>query len=236
MSLISGEIIVIGILLSSRYVNQFQVYNKGMKRDSPVWYFATGQILFYVGLTCSVLLLPRGALMDDGISYYGIHWLTALPYLIALIGGGVVGGIVAGRYLPRDAELDRIKVGLYLFGILAIGVALTPYSVSNFVDNLHTAFGSLLFALQLVLTGWLAFAFLRDWRLMTLWGLEFAAGVLSAYYIVMPSGYLFVSQVVFQLSFGASMLVVLGRISASEVQVSARHPRSSRSIDDRSLQ
>lgn len=195
-----------------------------MRRGSPLWYFATGQILFYVGLICSILLLPRGALMDDGISYYGIHWLTTAPYLVALIGGGVVGGL-AGHHLPPDGQWYRVKAGLYLFSILAVGVALTPYSVSNFVDNLHTAFGSLLFALQLTLTGWLAFRFKRDWRLILLWCLEFVAGLFSAYYIIVPTGYLFLSQVVFQLCFGAIMIMVLSHLSAPEAPAQAQLPR-----------
>ncbi len=171
-------------------------------------YFMFCQALLYVGLIVCVVLQPAGAYADVGISYYGVFPDTIAPYLIALIGGGVLGYFTA-RSLGQFGNSYLIRHGLILFGVLVIGVAVTPYDLGDTMYHLHTAFGSLLFALQLALTGWLTFWLVRNWRTVTLWSLELLAGLASAWYLIEPDGYLFFSQLAFQVFFGSLMLYML---------------------------
>lgn len=161
--------------------------------------------------------------MNDGISYYGIHVTTVIPYEIALVVGGSVAGILAARHVPNIGKMYRIRIGIYLFALLALGVASTPYSISDFFDNLHTGFGSLLFALQLFLTGWLALSYARRWHLITLWAGELIAGLFSAYYIVVPVGYLFLSQIAFQICFASIIIIILQNIEFDKNQPAGTH-------------
>lgn len=168
--------------------------------------FVTGQSLLYAGLVACVIIDPYGMLGSNrGISYYGVHLNTLIPYLIALWGSAVFGGLAALRLKPFQFAY-RMRYGMLLFALLTIGVAVTPYKL---LYLLHTGFGSLLFALQLALTGWFTFWPVKNWRSISLWSLELAAGLASAWYLIEPSGYLFLSQLAFQVCFGALLAYLL---------------------------
>lgn len=171
--------------------------------------FLTGQILLYGGLFACVIIDTYGMLGSNrGISYYGVHWDTLIPYLIALLGSAIFGAIAALN-LTSFHYSYRLRYGMLLFAVLTIGVAVTPYKLMYL---LHTGFGSLLFALQLALTGWFAFWAVKDWRSITLWSLELLAGLVSAWYLIEPSGYLFLSQLAFQICFGGLLLHLLAQL------------------------
>lgn len=177
--------------------------------------FVTGQCLLYAGLLACVIIDPYGMLGSNrGISYYGVHWNTAIPYLIALWGSAGFGGL-AGLRLNSFRYDYRLRYGMLLFAFLTIGVAVTPYKL---LYLLHTGFGSLLFALQLAMTGWFTFWSVKNWLSISLWSLELAAGLVSAWYLIEPSGYLFLSQLAFQVCFGALLAHILRTLDRPPTQ------------------
>jgi hypothetical protein len=168
-------------------------------------YFLYGQILLYFGVLISILIHPKGLSTDDGLSYYGIYLKTIIPYGMALLASAV--------YIWKTADkLSDIRWLSYSFkicSILIVGIALTPYSVDPVLNWAHEILGSLLFILQLTITGKLAFFMFRCWQTISLWIIEFLGGVFSAVYVTSPTGYLLQSQLVFQLAFGLLILYVL---------------------------
>ncbi|HET7629743.1 MAG TPA: hypothetical protein VFK03_00045 [Candidatus Saccharimonadales bacterium] len=188
-------------------------------KSRPVRLFIIGQILLYGGLLVCAVLDPYGVVGSNrGISYYGVHWDTIIPYLIALWGSAIFGGLAALK-LGKFQYAYRMRYGMLLFAFLTIGVAVTPYKL---LYLLHTGFGSLLFALQLSLTGWFTFWPVKDWRSITLWSLELLAGLISAWYLIEPSGYLFLSQLAFQICFGGLLTYLLIRLEALADKPSAK--------------
>lgn len=174
--------------------------------SDAVRYIIRSQLVLYAGLLVCIALLPAGLHTNDGISYYGIFERTLIPYTLAL-GGAAYFAWLAADKLTRP-ELRYVRFSLFLYTLLVVGIMLTPYSLGRWFDYLHTTFGSALFSLQLLLSFWLV------WRLRTWWAwalavVELVAGIFSAAYLSPKTGLLLQSQLLFQLAFGALLLLSL---------------------------
>jgi hypothetical protein len=171
-----------------------------------------GQIFLYTGLLVCVLLKPAGLAVNDGISYYGIYRATFFPFAAGLL-GAVYFTVRAIDALPVQEKL--LRMALKVYAPLVVGIVITPYAAGRWMDYLHTACGSALFALQLVLSGWLVWRLYYVWWSVVLCLVELAAGIASAIYLRPAHGFLFQSQTVFQLAFGALLILNLRRLQLS---------------------
>lgn len=165
-----------------------------------------GQVFLYAGLLTCILLKPAGLAANDGISYYGIYRATFLPYAVGLLGAAYFAVLAMGQ-LPPEEKLLRLAIKIY--APLIAGIVITPYAAGAWVDYAHTACGSALFSLQLLLSGWLVRRLRYAWWSVGLSLVELAAGIASAVYLRPTHGFLFQSQVVFQLAFGALLILSL---------------------------
>lgn len=170
-----------------------------------------GQLFLYGGLAACVLIRPAGLGSNDGISYYGTFLSTVIFYGVGLLGSAVFCLLAAKKI--TDSKLKVIRLALLIYAPLTIGIVVTPYSAGAWFDYLHTAFGSALFSLQLILSGWLIWRLHYVWWSIAVTIIEFAAGVLSAIYLDPPHGFLFQTQVLFQLAFGTLLVLSLATIS-----------------------
>jgi uncharacterized membrane protein len=172
--------------------------------------FTVGLFCFGLGLFFCMILKPKGLGLNDGISYYGNYRLTILPYVVAIIGYGLFTLLVA-RSIKND-ELWPLKYGLYLFALLCLIITLTPDNANHFLDITHTTVGSILFVLQLSLSGWLIFKLrFKAWSVVFA-SAEFLSGVACAFYIPGHNGFLIQAQIIFQLFFAALMYLALSSL------------------------
>jgi len=153
-----------------------------------------------------VVLRPAGLGANDGISYYGTYRETFLPYAIGLLGAAYFA-VRAIDALSADEKMLRLSLKIY--APLIVGIVITPYAAGRWMDYLHTACGSALFFLQLCLSGWLCWRLRWVWWAVTLSFVELAAGIASAVYLNPTHGFLFQAQVLFQLAFGALLVLSL---------------------------
>jgi len=99
-------------------------------------------------------LLPSGLLANDGLSYYGVHWISVLPYISALA-LYAVALLYATRLLAiQYAKPEVEKAGLVMNLCLAL-LAVTPYTLNAPIHAAHDTFGSALFCTQLIVALWL---------------------------------------------------------------------------------
>lgn len=172
-----------------------------------------GQVCLYAGLLICVILKPAGLATNDGISYYGVQAETILPYAFALLGGAYFA-LRASHQL--DSEAWRLlRLALQVYALLIAGLVITPYAAGRWVDYLHTACGSALFFLQLVLSGWLIWKLHKIWWSVVLSFVELAAGILCALYLNPTHGFLLQFQVLFQLAFGLLLILNLQKMTLS---------------------
>lgn len=173
---------------------------------TKAWYsLLYGQIWLYLWLGIAALVRPAGLWTNSGVSYYGTFLATVAPYTIALLG-------VAYWNWRASAQLTSLMwLGRWLrvISICLIGIVITPYTLGRIFDDTHTTLGAILFMIQLIVSGWIAFRTHRRLTTIGLWSIELAAGIVSAIYVYRPDGYLIESQIVFQLAFGAILLIAL---------------------------
>jgi hypothetical protein len=100
-------------------------------------------------------LLPSGLLANDGLSYYGVHWVSVLPYISALA-LYAVALLYATRLLATQYAKPEVEKAGVLMNLCLALLAITPYSLSVPVHAAHDTFGSALFCTQLVVALWLA--------------------------------------------------------------------------------
>ena len=167
------------------------------------------QLCLIAGLGVCVIIKPHGLLADDGISYYGIYKATIVPYAFALLGAGWCT-FEAARRLPSMSRRP-LRLALQGFAAATVGLTLTPYSVNSLFDWAHTTLGAILFASQLILTGWLSVKLRRQWLFVCLWALELLAGIACAIYVLPSSGYLIEFQILFQLLYTIFVVLYLVR-------------------------
>lgn len=176
-----------------------------------------GQLCLYTGLIICFILKPAGLSANDGISFYGVRAETILPYAFALLGSAYFTLRAAGK-LP-DERLRPLRRALVIYALLAAGIVITPYAAGRWVNDVHTMFGSALFFLQLVLSGWLIWRLNKVWWSVVLSLIELAAGVLSALYLDPVHGFLLQTQTLFQLAFGILLMLSLQQLTKGmEVQ------------------
>jgi len=174
----------------------------------------SGQIILYVCLAVCVVARPAGLGANDGISYYGIYKETFFPYAVGLLGAAYFAVRAIGQLQTDDMRLLRIALKIY--APLIVGIVITPYAAGKWMDYLHTACGSALFFLQLVLSGWLVWKLRYTWWSVVLSLVELAGGILSAIYLNPTSGLLFQTQVLFQVAFGVLLILSLNRLQSTK--------------------
>lgn len=169
------------------------------------------QLCLSGGLVTCIATRPGGLGTNNGISYYGTHWQTFLPYAVALLGSAfytrrallaVAPTVPASRPRPR---LDLARTANW-FAILLLLVAVTPYSLGLFFDWVHTLVSAILFVLQLLL----AVALIR-WTdggapSLCLLFAQLMGALIAARYVLPKHGFLLHGQVLFELAFGALLI------------------------------
>lgn len=170
-----------------------------------------GEIVFLAGIFVSACLSPEAISADQGLSVLGVCRESSLPFTLGLIGAGA-SVMVASLVLPRWRRLQVLRMLLGLSGLLAIGVALTPFTLSPFIGQLHKVIGSGLFGAQFILAVWLMIRTkppLAAWFCLALLPLG-AVGAIGTF----PGGggYSFYGQLIYQLAFAALVLLTLQRL------------------------
>lgn len=179
---------------------------------------ACGQAFLYAGVLLCVLMRPGGLGANSGISYFGVHRDTVIPYTIALVGCAMLTcrGLRAAAAASPAPKLLRGSANA--LAAVSFGIALTPYSVSGLFDWLHTIFGAVLFILQLTL----AVQFLRwtDGDLLTalLLVAQCVGAVIAAIFVLPKEGFLIHGEVAFQIAFGALMIRTFSLLLPEAVQ------------------
>jgi hypothetical protein len=179
---------------------------------------AWGQACLYAALLLCVLMRPDGLGANSGVSYYGVHRDTVLPYTIAVVGSALLTCRGLRTAAVATPSPRRLRGSANSLAALSFGIALTPYSVSGLIDWLHTIFGAALFILQLGI----AIQLLRwtDGDLMTacLLAAQCVGALIAAIFVLPKEGFLIHGEVAFQIAFGALIIRTFSLLLPAPVQ------------------
>lgn len=162
---------------------------------------AKGQACLFGGLGVCVTLRPEGLAVNHGMSYFGVHWQTLLPYAAGLAGAALFTHRAlrdAAARTPHPAHLRRMVSS---FVVLLAGIVLTPYTLGGVVDWAHRGLGAALFVLQLLLAVRLVAWAHGDAVGVAFFLVQLGGGVLAAVYVLQTEGLLIHGEATFQLGF-----------------------------------
>ncbi len=120
----------------------------------PVAYIVAAQLSFLLLLAVCVRINPTGLTSYNGVSYYGAHLRTLVPYALAFVLTGSLL-VLSARSLPPLGACRTMRRGLTVLAGLLLAIVLTPYSLGTPVNVVHTIAAACLFLEQLWLGLWL---------------------------------------------------------------------------------
>jgi len=177
----------------------------------------------YALLILCILIRPVGLGANEGFSYYGNYKLTIIPYAAAFVLYAYGLWKTSEAIGAKTYSAKAIMFSLRAMAIFLVGLVVTP---SDLIDGWHTVFGASLFALQLVISIFIAGWLMRRRLTIGLTLVEFLAGLLSFYYLPKTHGALLESQALFQIAFGVLLLAYLHYFLSHHSLNNPRHDKN----------
>lgn len=150
---------------------------------------------------------------EGGVSNFGVHARTVLPYTLAFGLGGLLM-LLAARYLPKhDKASRRLRIILNLIGGLLLLVLLTtyPYKLNKSLDTLHILSAQLLFITEIAAGCRFAIFVRKDVTNVILFGFQLLGTLLAALTLLGQLHLLFVSQIITGLAFAALLVRTISK-------------------------
>jgi len=167
-----------------------------------------GQAAFLAMMASCLAVRPSADAVQHGLSFYGNHAETLVPYTLGFAVCVPVTALGLARVRGRDRATRRFRLGTGSILALMALVPLTPYSVDLVVDYLHIGVSAVLFTGALLFGAWLALVLLRRWAAYAAVAVQAAAGVLALSAQIGIDDWMIPAQLVFELAF--TCLIVLG--------------------------
>jgi hypothetical protein len=171
-----------------------------MEKD-PYRYLVWSLVAFITTIVAILLISPVGLKDNHGVSYYERYGPFLIPYILGFLAVAFLTFRV-GYLLPvSNREAIVLKYVMYSISFLTIGVLVTPDYINSFFNWAHIAISTILFIIEFVLAGWLAFIELKDRINLSLFLLLLSTGLLAFASNINWTRYLFTSEVAFQIIF-----------------------------------
>ncbi len=120
---------------------------------------AAGQVTFAIFIALCVALHPGFVLKSNegGMSNYGVHAKTAIPYTVALLTPVLLSLDVARRVVVTSPAAKRLVALLRLYGALLFLTLVTtyPYPLNVGLKDLHIAVGVAITVFESVASLWI---------------------------------------------------------------------------------
>jgi hypothetical protein len=173
-------------------------------RDRVMGDLVRGQVCLLVGLLLCIGLMPEGLGANNGMSYYGVHWETVLPYAVGILSAALFTRRALRHAASTSPSPGHLRIAADAFALLLGGIILTPYTLNGAVDWTHRLLGAALFVLQLLLAIRLvAWAHGAGTALLLV---QLAGGIIAAVYLLQDDGFLLQGEATFQFGFGALLI------------------------------
>jgi hypothetical protein len=174
-------------------------------------------LLVFIGVC---LALHPGLVLkwnEAGLSNYGIHIRTAIPYSLAFVGSAVLAVLAARATPPDSRQRDLLRAVLDAYAVLSVFALLSTYgyTLDPTLKHVHIAAGIALMAFEPLASIWL-YGQVRGFRRDVVWlFLELAGLVLAAIDLAALLHVLLIAQVFTGVSFGVLLVHATRRIVPS---------------------
>jgi hypothetical protein len=174
---------------------------------------AVGQMGFAAGIALCVALRPHLVLHADegGISNFGVHLETVVPYTVAL-GLPALLTFRASRHIAPSSPRLRTLLGGYSVLILFTLLTTYTYKIDEPLKIIHVGVGALLTIFEMGSSWWMCRQTRALYGVLTL---EFVGFVLAALTIVGVLHLLFVTQLMVGAPFALILIRTCGALASS---------------------
>lgn len=175
-------------------------------KNKAVEYLKYSQISLFSSLAVCFLLVPKVIYDNRGVSYFGNHHLTIVPYAIGLILTSYFMFKASVALPTKNKRVVLLSKVLKVMAVLLIGVLLTPYKISDTMYHIHVGVGSLLFSIQFFLIIWLVVNTPTSKSNRFLLGTLLLGNVISMISLLPTVQIMLLGQIITQLSFGLLLI------------------------------
>jgi hypothetical protein len=184
-----------------------------------------GQICFGLFIAVCVALHPGFVLKwnEGGMSDYGSHLETAVPYTLALLGLAEFSRRAGSLYRQDDRTTRRLRRVLYAYSaiVLVMLVSTYVYTLNLALRDFHFGFGTVLILFEVASSVWMFLLFRRFvWDGIFL-GMQIVGSVLCLATIVGALHVLFFAEMLTGAGF-AGLIIHTSRCTSSEVPTAPR--------------
>jgi hypothetical protein len=180
------------------------------------------QCALFLGWGVCIVVVPHFLFERDegGVSNFGLHADTVVPYSLAFLVCSAFLWRAAGGIDGVDADCRRFRVELQVLASLLLLVLVTTYAykANSFLHGVHVVAGVAITCFESFAACWMVAAFVRTPVVLVLLGVELLGFVVAALTLLGRVHLLFVSQLLTSVAFGllliAASIVVRERIAA----------------------
>src|SRR5487761_1919560 len=172
-----------------------------------------GQIGLWSLLAVCIALHPGLVLKRDegGLSNYGVHLKTVIPYSLALLSATACtyGAARRLRVDARDAVVMRAVLHVYALLVALSLMSTYLYRSSNLLDDLHVGVNVATALFETIGALWIVSRPSRDAVMFAMLGLELTGFVLGVLTIANVAHLVFVAEVLIGVGFGVMLVRML---------------------------
>lgn len=186
---------------------------------SAVRLLVLSQISLWFFLFVCFVLLPHFLLEanEGGVSNYGVHTATIIPYTLAFMLAGLLL-FWAASVLPKQTTHRRSLQ--WVLGIVGSLYLLTlestyPYQVNNLFDSIHMYAAIVLFLIQLLAAVWIWHAFTHDTVQNVLFAVQIVGLLLLTLTLFGVLHVLFIAETVTGMDFGILLVHTVRQATSS---------------------
>jgi hypothetical protein len=173
-------------------------------------YVVRGEVTFLFFTAVSVALHPGFVLKRDegGMSDYGTHIKTAVPYTLALLFLALYSYRAALLYRRDDNRTKGLRALLTAYSAVVFSVLLSTYfySLNSVLKDLHFAFGTALIVVVGVGSWWMYQKWPQSIGVGVVLFIQLVADVLSLLTVVGMLHLLFLSEILANVAFAAILI------------------------------
>jgi hypothetical protein len=174
-------------------------------------YIFLGQVSLFLFLFVCLLLNPHFLLEanEGGVSNYGLHLKTVVPYTLAFGLAGILT-IFGARGIPSRT----LRIALRKLGALFLAVLLTTYfyKFNHSLDNIHEYVSAALFFAELGLGTWFTISIGHSPATITALGIQYFGFILGILNYVGAIHKLFIAEIVASLGFSALLVMTVDKV------------------------
>lgn len=170
------------------------------------------QTSFFIFLLTSVAISTKAFADNRGLSFYGEHVKTFVPFALGFILCDFFLLKVANLLPDINSSLASFTWPLRLLSILLISIVLTPDNLNGLFNILHIIASISLFLFELIFSIWLTIKWYNSvisWLLLVA---QFLSGILAGLSEFQISKYLSEGSLMYQIFFSTLLIVVLANV------------------------